>query len=116
MKHFIFFIKVINCEDRYNRICNALTELETSLKTKKELSLLNTEELKEYDTKLSEIDEKIQLFHRMKATYESAEKPEAPMDSILRVNGPFSILVKFEEPATTHCALVTKYKSNFKIF
>ena len=109
-----FYFKVVNCEDRYNRICNALAELEMSLKTKKELSLLNTEELREYDSKLTVIDEKIKLFNRMKSTYESAERPEAPLDSILRVDGPFSILVNFEEPVIASGALVTKYKSNYK--
>lgn len=73
------------------------------------VSLLSPQQIQEYDEKLKDIDGKIKLYKRMKSNFESTEKPGAPVNAKLAVNGYDSLFVKFEEPLTNGGAYVSKY-------
>lgn len=112
-------------EDRYNRICNVINDLDDKLSEildNLNVSLLSASQIRDYDQQLKEIDVKIKFYKRMKSNFEAVDKPAAPSHSKLYVHGVDSLLVTFEEPLMNSIvgAFITRYivewsiESNFE--
>ncbi len=69
-------------------------------------------QIKEYDLKLKNLDNKIKLAKKMKSNIELAIHPDAPSNVLLESNGAGSLIVYFEEPVLNSGAFIIKYLSN----
>lgn len=98
--------------DRYERVCARLCELDISLRQflkNFDVSALNHDKIEEYDSMLKNLDFKMRLTRRMKSFFESAAFPNEVKNALLEVNSPTSLLVRFQEPKKSDDSFFIKY-------
>ncbi|CAF0768060.1 unnamed protein product, partial [Brachionus calyciflorus] len=98
--------------DRYDRICSRLSDLDSNLRNFLEefdVSALDHEKIEEYDLILKDLDFKMRLTRRMKYFYENINYPGEVKNIALEINSPTSLMVRFEEPDNSEDVFIIKY-------
>lgn len=105
--------------DRYERVCARLCQLDTSLRNflqNFDVSALNHEKIEEYDLMLKNLDSKMRIIRRMKNFFESTPYPREVRQVFLDVQSQTSLMVRFQEPEKNDNSFLIKYLGNFKAY
>ncbi len=96
-------------------MCLALFDLDQSLRNLLEnfdVNTMSTSQIRDYDSKLKDLDTKLKLVKKMKSNIEFAVVPDAPSNVLLESNGHGSLNCYFDEPILNSGSFITKYLGN----